>query len=191
MTDSELHPIVAAAGRGALPEWAQVKPSRVPHLERVAALMAEWATCLMLGERDRARWAAAAWLHDALRDADPAALIDVAGEYPDKVRHGPAAAAWLRELGVDDEELLQAIAYHTLGRPGLARLGRFLFMADYLEPGREFEDGEREALRARLPEEEAEVLRDVCARRIAWRLRDGEPLRRETVEFWNQLVADG
>jgi 2-amino-4-hydroxy-6-hydroxymethyldihydropteridine diphosphokinase len=190
MTATELHPVIAAAARGELPDWAQVSPDRVPHLQRVAALMEHWATSLLLDPRDRARWAAAAWLHDALRDADPSSLVDVAGEYPKKVRHGPAAAAWLRELGVNDEELLQAIAYHTIGHTGLGRLGRFLFMADYLEPGREFENSDREALRNRLPDDEADVLREVCARRIIWRLRDRKDLLRETVEFWNQLVAD-
>ncbi|NIR46195.1 MAG: hypothetical protein GWN99_17345 [Gemmatimonadetes bacterium] len=92
---------------------------------------------------------------------------------------------------MDDEELLEAIAFHTLGRRGLRRLGRYLFMADYLEPGREFEDEERAALRARLPADEARVLREVCARRIRWRLRDSRPLHPNTVAFWNELAETG
>lgn len=188
MTTPVLHPIVSAAADGRLPDWARVESGRLPHLERVAGLLARWADELGLEDDDRRRWVAAGWLHDALRDADPVALADEAGEYPEKVRHGPAAAARLRTLGVEDEELLEAIAYHTLGRPGLRRLGRFLFMADYLEPGREFEGDKRDALRARLPEEEDIVLREVCARRIAWRLREARAIRRETIDFWNELV---
>ena len=189
MTDTDLHPIIVSASDGCLPEWSQVKADRVPHLERVAGLMGSWAQGLGLGGDDRVRWTAAAWLHDSLRDADPDSLIDLAFDFPKKVRHGPAAASRLRSDGVNDEELHEAIAYHTLGRPGLRRMGRFLFMADYLEPGRSFESNQRQALRSRLPAEENQVLKDVCALRIAWRLRDGKPLRQETVDFWNELAA--
>ncbi|NIU78085.1 MAG: HD domain-containing protein, partial [Gammaproteobacteria bacterium] len=82
------------------------------------SLMAAWADALGLAEHDLTRWKAAAWLHDALRDAEPESLTGAA-EYPPKVRHGPAAAVRLRGEGVEDEELLEAIAAHTLGRPGL------------------------------------------------------------------------
>lgn len=187
MRESDLHPIIRAAAEGRLPDWARVSPSRRAHLERVVDLLADWARGLGLTERDRARWEAAAWLHDALRDVEPGSLSE-ASEYPPKVRHGPAAARRLRAEGIGDEEVLEAIAAHTLGRPGLGRLGRYLFMADYLEPGREFENDERAALRARLPAEESLVLREVCARRIRWRLRDGKPLHPDTVGFWNELV---
>lgn len=190
MTASDLHPIIRDAAAGRLPDWACVMPGRVPHLERVARLMESWAVELALEPLDRERWAAAAWLHDALRDADTGRLATEAPEYPEKVRHGPAVAARLRKLGVADEELLEAIAFHTLGRPGLRRLGRFLFMADYLEPGRDFEEGERADLRKRLPADVEEVLREVCARRIAWRLREGKSLRSETVDFWNELAVE-
>jgi HD superfamily phosphohydrolase YqeK len=189
MTASDLHPIIRDAATGRLPEWAAVTPERRRHLEQVAGLLETWAAELALEPDVRARWAAAGWLHDALRDADPRLLASAAPEYPEKVRHGPAVAARLRELGVDDEELLEAIAFHTLGRPGLGTLGRFLFVADYLEPGRDFEEDERARLRQRMPSAAASVLREVCARRIAQRLRDGKPLRRETMDFWNELVA--
>jgi predicted HD superfamily hydrolase involved in NAD metabolism len=37
---------------------------------------------------------------------------------------------------VEDEEVLQAIANHTLGRPGMSSLSCIVFLADSLEPGR-------------------------------------------------------
>ncbi len=89
---------------------------------------------------------------------------------------------------MNDEELAEAIRYHTLGRPGWGKLGRFLFMADYLEETREFDSDERADLRARMPLEHEAVMRVVCARRIAWRLDDGASLHPLTVELWNELV---
>ncbi len=157
----------------------------------VAALLGAWAEELGLGERDCRRWMAAGWLHDALRDADAEGLSAEAGEYPAGVRHGPAAAARLSADGIDDRELLDAIRYHTLGRRGWGLLGRYLYLADYLEPGRSFDPAERARLIAPLPHEPAEVLQRVCALRIQHQLGRRVPLHHETIDFWNELVEQG
>lgn len=190
MANRELHPTIAAAAAGRLPDWARVSRHRRPHLESVSNLLLRWSSGLNLEEADRVRWAAVGWLHDALRDAPPEQLVADAADYPSQVRHGPAAAAMLRRDGVEDEELLQAVTFHSLGCGGLRRLGRFLFLADYLEPGRMYAPQENAVLRARLPENELAVLRAVCARRISERLQRHKSLRQETVDFWNELTAE-
>lgn len=38
--------------------------------------------------------------------------------------------------GVDDEEVLSAILYHTTGRPNMSLLEEIIYVADYIEPGR-------------------------------------------------------
>lgn len=190
MTETDLHPRISAAARGELPEWSRVETERLTHIESVARLMGDWAKILNLNEIDCQRWIAAAWLHDALRNADPEELDGVAGEYPASVRHGPAAAASLESEGVDDHELLDAIRYHSIGRAGLQRMGRYLFLADYLEPARQLESDDREALRARLPADVEEALIVVSASRMAYQLELGNPLLSETVEFWNELTGE-
>ncbi len=190
MKEAGLHPVIAAAAAGDLPEWAAVRSWRRAHMAAVAELLGRWADELGLGRRDRQRWRAAGWLHDALRDADAEGLTAEAGEYPPGVRHGPAVAARLAAAGVEDRELLEAIHYHTLGRRGWGELGRFLYLADYLEPGRSFDPVERASLIVRLPHEPAEVLKRVCALRISYQLGHGVPLHHETVEFWNGLAGD-
>jgi predicted HD superfamily hydrolase involved in NAD metabolism len=40
------------------------------------------------------------------------------------------------QFGIQDEEVLEAIANHTLGRPGMSPLSCVVFLADSLEPGR-------------------------------------------------------
>lgn len=184
-----MHPVVVAAAGGELPDWAHVRPERRPHLAAVADLLAHWALELRLDQPERARWSAAGWLHDALRDADPESLAPDAGEFPAPVRHGPAVAARLRASGVEDEEFLEAVGYHSLGRPGLRRLGRFLYLADYLEPGRAFDPVGNAALRARLPTDADSALKVVCARRIVERVNRGGSLHPDTVGFWNELVG--
>lgn len=187
---STLHPVLLRAADGVVPEWAVVSAGRWRHVASVAACLDRWAQALGSSDTERARWRAAGYLHDALRDGDPAAFDPgVAPDWPPALRHGPAAAARLRADGVRDDEWLLAIAHHTTGHAEFEALGRFLYLADYLEPGRGVRPDWRAALRARLPEAMPSVLRQVAAARIERTLRRGDPLLRETVDFWNRSVS--
>lgn len=181
----------AAAGR--LPEWAQVDQPRIEHIARVAALLDEWARALALDDAERARWRAAAWLHDALRLAPPSDLRPLLPfelrELAPQLLHGPAAAAMLRREGVADESLLCAIGYHTLGHPQLDLLGRALYAADFLEPGRTFDPLVRATLRARMPASIDSVVPAILRTRIVYLLSMGRSVRPETMAFWN-VVSD-
>lgn len=183
-----LPPVVREAAEGRLPDWTEVKPKRREHMGRVAALMREWAIALDLAPADVARWTAAGWLHDVLRDADPAALRTmVPPEYrdlPDKVLHGPAAAERLR--GQADDELLEAVRCHTIGSRRFGALGRALYLADFLEPGRTFSPGWTESLRRRMPGEMEPVLREVVRARVA-HVSGGGTVHPETEAFHASL----
>ena len=51
--------------------------------------------------------------------------------------HGRIGAAFLRkQFNLDDDDILQAVRWHTTGHPDMGKLGQILFIADYLEPGR-------------------------------------------------------
>ena len=186
-----LSPVVREAAEGRLPEWAVVTPRRREHIARVAALMRDWADRLHLSGGDRARWTAAGTLHDALRDAGAAELRELLGDefadFPPPLLHGPAAA---HRLAADaDDELLDAIRYHTVGHPRLGRLGRALYLADFLEPGRDFAEGWRDGLRRRMPEALEEVLVEVIASRLGHLLEARRPIRAETAAFWSAVVG--
>jgi len=88
-------------------------------------------------------------LHDYARDLPPDTLLEVAEQaglvnysverlMPDLL-HGPVAA-WLipRELGIKDSEVLRAIALHTLGAEEMTLLDKIIYIADAIEPGREY-----------------------------------------------------
>lgn len=188
------HPLLARAARGELPAWSEATDARRAHMARVAALMGSWSEDLGLAEADRVRWVAAAWLHDALRDADPETLRSRVPPdmslLPGPLLHGPATAERLREDGVTDDEILLALAYHTLGHPRLGTLGRALYAADFLEPGRDLLNDWRDALRARMPEHLDDVLRELVAARIVHVVERGSPMRPETVAFWNSMAGE-
>ena len=43
-----------------------------------------------------------------------------------------------KEVGITDRDVLDAIRYHTSGRPGMSLLEKIIYLADYIEPGRHF-----------------------------------------------------
>ena len=57
--------------------------------------------------------------------------------YGGEILHGPVCAAIMKhEFGVNDEEVLLAIKYHTTGRQQMTKTEKLVFIADYIEPGR-------------------------------------------------------
>jgi HD superfamily phosphohydrolase YqeK len=187
-----LSPVVRAAAKGKLPAWAEAGEKRREHIARVAKLMREWAKALRLPERDVVSWTAAAWLHDALRDADPEELRPLVPEpfreLKGKVLHGPAAAERLRDEA--DDEVLDAVRYHTLGSARFGALGRALYLADFLEPGRKFERKWTESLRRRMPREMDAVLREVVEARIGHVTKQGVTVHPETRAFYEQVAGE-
>lgn len=189
--EHSLHPLVERASRGELPDWARAGDGRLEHMARVARLLGDWARERGETPADAARWVAAGFLHDALRDEDHdvlrAGVDPVFRGLPGKVLHGPAAAWRLREAGVEDEELLHAIAYHTLGSAGFGTLGLALYAADFLEPGRKMREDWRAALRDRAPIDLENVVKEILSARIGYLLEKGRPLHPGTLEFWNRM----
>ncbi|HSR42113.1 MAG TPA: HD domain-containing protein [Longimicrobiales bacterium] len=187
-----LHPAVRAAAEGELPSWARAGPERRGHMARVAGLLRDWAKERGAPPDEVARWAAAGWLHDALRDAPPAELRPLvpagASAFPDPLLHGPAAAQRLRAEGVADDGLLRAVAYHSVGDAGFDDLGLATFCADFLEPGRGFRPRWRARLRRRMPDDLANVAREIVAARIRHHLDESMGVHPRTVSLWNRLV---
>jgi 2-amino-4-hydroxy-6-hydroxymethyldihydropteridine diphosphokinase len=164
-----------------LPPWAQVSAERRAHIERVAGVMGGWADAMAIAGPERARWLKAAYLHDALRDAQ----LPLA----DQLAHGPAAADRAAREGETDQGVLDAVRYHTVGYAGWDDVGRMLYLADFLEPGRRFAADERRTLAQRVPQERDAVLKEVVRWRIEWVMRSGWPLAPETVKLWNALAS--
>jgi HD superfamily phosphohydrolase YqeK len=172
-----------------LPSWAVVTNARRAHIERVAMLLAAWAAEMRVDEHETLAWHDAARWHDALRDAPEAQLRALVPEatYGGPMLHGPAAAARLAAEGEHRLDVLDAVRYHTVGCSRWKRTGRALYMADYLEPGRDFALADRGSLAARVPGDFDSVFREVVRQRLEWALREGKPLYHESVELWNSV----
>jgi HD superfamily phosphohydrolase YqeK len=183
--------LVDAELRPTLPDWAVVSPERLEHIQRVARLTADWAEQLGVPDSERHRWLRAVWLHDALRDAPAEELARWAADSPGppELRHGPASAARARADGESDRGVLDAVRYHSVGLAEWDMVGRILYCADYLEPGRSFQREWRAELARRLPGDPSGVLREVARARLLHLIESGWPVPEPTYRFWNSLVG--
>jgi HD superfamily phosphohydrolase YqeK len=168
-----------------------VSPAREAHIARVAALAAGWAGAMGIAADERRRWLRAVWLHDAFRDADDATLSRWApgATGSRELRHGPASAARAEAEGETDQGILDGVRYHSVGYAGWDMVGRVLYCADYLEPGRDHAREHRAELARRFPADPSGVVLAVATDRLTHLLRSRWPLIEPTVRFWNHLVA--
>ncbi|HAM81314.1 bis(5'-nucleosyl)-tetraphosphatase (symmetrical) YqeK [Ornithinibacillus bavariensis] len=61
-------------------------------------------------------------------------------EYHHELWHGPVASLLIeQEYGIEDQDIKNAIYYHTTGRANMSKMEMVVFVADYIEPGRSFE----------------------------------------------------
>ena len=131
-----------------------LRPLQV-HLNRTAVLAGE------LAEKhgvDVEACELAATTHDLFRGEPDFAQISMAEKYgipigdietvTPMLLHGPNAAAWLEnEAGLIDSRVLQAVRWHTFGWPEIDDVGKILYLADKLEPGKVNADPSLEPIR--------------------------------------------
>ena len=93
--------------------------------------------------------AVSALLHDCGREVptkESVAKADALGIAIDEVErsqpillHAKLGVYYAREkYGVTDKEILDGILYHTTGAAGMSELAKVVFLADMIEPGRDF-----------------------------------------------------
>ncbi len=121
-----------------------LKPKRLKHTYGVAAEAKKLAQ--RYGE-DPDKAELAGLCHDMMRNISPEESAELVRRYglPEKLAdnfnlaHGKIAAKILADVyGMQDEDLLNAVMYHTTGRKGMSRLEKILYLADAIEPGRNY-----------------------------------------------------
>ena len=129
-----------------------VSTHRLQHILGVEATCIDLACCHQL---DKQQAAQAGLMHDLAKFFSPKKLLKIANEaniavddicaaHPHLLHADIGAAIAQREFGIEDPEILVAIANHTLGAPQMSKLSCVVFIADVLEPNR----GDSEKLNA-------------------------------------------
>lgn len=182
--------------------------SREELLEKVAAAMSEKRfkhvlgvekAALELAEKydcDKTKTSLAALLHDYAKEvADEVflALIDQKDLNPDlknwgnNIWHGLVGAHLIAaDFGLVDQEILQAIQRHTIGADEMTLLDKVLYVADYIEPGRDFPDVDEARAIARQNLDKAVAFE--TAQTVAHLAKKGIPIHPQTLETYNSYV---
>lgn len=119
---------------------------RVNHVLGVAKTARELA---FLNNEDENKAELAAMLHDIAKEmpideqlkilSDNNFKITDIDEASPQVLHGFVGEFIARDkFGIDDEAILKAVAYHTTGKADMTTLEKIIYIADYIEPTRDY-----------------------------------------------------
>lgn len=90
-------------------------------------------------------------VHDCAKEIEPATAktmltekygitVDPIAVYMHKLLHAPLGACIAQsEFGIYDSEILDAVKYHTTAKANMNILTKILYIADYIEPNRDFD----------------------------------------------------
>ena len=106
------------------------------------------ASLAMRYEVDIEKAELAGLLHDCAKCIDSEDTLDECKKYNIELTdvekrnpfliHSKLGAVHAKKLyGVDDEDIISAIRFHTTGKPDMTMLEKIIFIADYIEPGRD------------------------------------------------------
>lgn len=148
---------------------------------------------------DKKKAELAGLLHDCAREMEVEEImqicrqnsieVDYVCEIQPKLLHGPVGSIVAREeYGIEDEEILSAIYCHTTGRKNMSALDKIIFLADYIEPGRDFSGVEkiREAVFENLDKGMVISLISVIKHLVKKR----ELIQIDTIDTWNCIISN-
>lgn len=86
----------------------------------------------------------AAMLHDVTKEMTQEELFSIGYKehkgLPQPVQHAFSGSYWAKHVfNITDREILDAIAYHTTGRPNMGLPGKILYVSDLIEPLRDYD----------------------------------------------------
>ena len=172
----------------------RLKPKRYKHTLGVVE-SAEDLTRRFGGDVKQAR--IAALLHDCAKNMDDRELLDMARAYKlpldavtisePQLLHGAVGAVIAgTDFDIDDPMILDAITYHTTGRTRMTTLDKIIYLADYIEPNRDFPGVDE------LRSESEKNLEDACilglTHTIHFVLSTGGLVHPQTIEARNDLI---
>lgn len=139
---------------GALPELSWLREQVMPYLseKRIAHVAGCEGEAVLLAMRygaDADTAAEAAILHDITKKLSYEEHLQLCEKYGiicdksqlenEKLLHAITGAALARDLFGVSDEVYSAIRYHTTGRPAMTLPEKIIYLADYIEPTRDFE----------------------------------------------------
>ncbi|GAB2483304.1 bis(5'-nucleosyl)-tetraphosphatase (symmetrical) YqeK [Alkalibacterium psychrotolerans] len=119
----------------------------VMRVEKTALHLAE------LYDVDKEKVSISAIAHDYAKERSDEEMMDlIISENQDlemlqfgsNIWHGPIGAVLLKnEFNITDDDILEAVKYHTIGAPKMSKVAQIIYVADFIEPNRSFKGVEK------------------------------------------------
>jgi predicted HD superfamily hydrolase involved in NAD metabolism len=107
--------------------------------------------------------------------------------YGKELLHGPVGAYFVStEIGIRDEAVLNGIRYHTTGRANMTLLEKIIYLADYIEPSRDFQGVNEVRVLAEKSLDEALLL--AIGNTINHLVTQNQPVFPDTLAAYNELI---
>lgn len=160
-------------------------------VEKTAIVLAEQYGC------DVKKASIAALLHDYAKEMSDQVFYDLIAKYEldkellnwnNNIWHGVVGTyKIIEDFALTDEEVIQAIQRHTVGAGQMTLLDKVLYVADYIEPNRDF-PGVTEA--RRLADNSLDqAVAFATAQTIEFLARKRLPIYPQTIETYNAYIA--
>ena len=103
--------------------------------------------------------------------------------------HGPIAARWLEQDGeVEDSRVIEAVRWHTTGRPGMDAVSTVVFVADKIEPVKVARNPALRRVVAVAQDSLSSALVEYLNIQEAYRVGRGEALLPASIELLEELT---
>ena len=175
--------------------YAYLKPKRIAHVagcENEAVMLAGF-----WGE-DPERAAEAAILHDMAKKFKFEEQLQICEKYgiindhdelaSPRILHAKTGAAMAKDLFGVEDEVAEAIRWHCTGKPDMTMLEKIIWLADYIEPTRNFPGVDR--IRKLAYEDIDEALAAALGMSLEHIRADGGEAYRDTVEAYHWYSRD-
>lgn len=136
-------------------------------------------------------------LHDVTKNTSEQEHLKLFGEFgiilnniekkAEKLYHAMSGAAYVKYiLCVDDDEIIDAIRYHTTAKKGMSLLSKILYLADFTSADRDYEDVE--IIREYVNEDLNKAFVYALQYSIIDLVKQGRAVHNDTVEAYNEAV---
>ena len=173
----------------------RLKPKRFAHSLAVAE---EAQRLAKLYGADPAKAKTAGLLHDIMKNEKPEDQLQILSEFgilmtevergAEKLYHAMSGAAFIRHiLGVQDEDILNAVRYHTTARAGMSVLEQVLYLADFTSADRDYDDVDE--MRRRVDIGIAPAMTYALSYTIHDLVKKEKPIHPDTVAAFNEWIT--
>ncbi len=138
-------------------------------------------------------------LHDITKNAPDEEHLKIFSEFgimlndvekqAKKLWHAMSGAAYVRHvLGIEDDEIVDAIRYHTTAKADMSRLAEILYLADFTSADRDYEDVD--VIRAYVEESLEKAFIYALQYSITDLVQAGRAVHQDTVAAYNQAILN-